>query len=996
LLVAVAASALGAAVWVFVAAPRLPAQVESLGFGLTVLAAVALLLSGNAWVPRVVACLSPPPTTIPTLSVQLSSSVTPAWHTMTHGELAASLQLGSAERVPAGLATNEEAAARLVRYGRNALPPPRPPNLLLYILKEVHEPQQVLLLGVAVAYALIGEVDEAAFALVVICLMIGAEAVTELRAKRALAALATTTPAFASALRGGSELVVDRTTLVPGDVVVLRRGNDVPADAVLLTAHGLACEEAAFTGESVAQAKAAGGGDRHTVMVFRGTRVVAGRGTALVVATGVASWEGQLHASIAAARDKQGKTPLQGLLKSLAGKLTVVALVASVVGGALGFAHSAPWQDVVLTALSLAFATIPEELPILVTAVLAVGGMHLGRRGVYVKRLRAMESLAYVDTVVADKTGTLTANRLRLAAVWTPPPTDGVHSGEPFAPAAALGSCSPGDVGDIPALVAAAWAATCVDLPTSAPREPAAVGPPPSDPMDAAVAAALRDSATAVLANLLAAATPVAEEPFSPTTKIASREFTVAAAAGAGARFVVYRGAPEVLLQAASGVVAAGGVLDASPAARAAAAAAVSQHAAAGRRCVALAVGAPRGPSAVVGILAFEDPIATGVDAAVSALAGAGIAVVLCTGDHPATARAVAGALHLPLLNGGAGDEGGDVVDCSAHARGSGGGGDAWVADCVAAGSRVFARATPADKLALVAALQASGRVVAVTGDGTNDAPALARADIGVAVPRATDVARDAAALVIVAGDFGAVVTAVAEGRRLAANLMAALAFYLGCKAGLVLLFVAGTAWRGFPLAAPQVIFAELFMDVAASTAFVAEPAAAGVLRQAPRRRSDPPFGTAFWAVVAAGGVSMAAGVLGSYGAVGGVLGGDLPTATSAAFYAWMIGHVVLALNMRPACAYNPFMAAWVVAVAAAVLLFAFTPAVATSLQLTHLSAAQWGATAAIAVGCTSWLAPARAVAAALQQGFCHRVPPAHGGGSGSTAPLLPPASTPM
>ena len=325
-----------------------------------------------------------------------------------------------------------EAARRLKAHGPNELPQPKGKPLWSALLGEVHEPQQKLLLVVAVLYTLFGEIEEGAMALGVIALMVLAEVVTEWRAKRAVAALSSSAPQYVAVVRHGDTVSVLKQEIVPGDVILLRAGFTVPADARLVSSSDLEVSESALTGESVPVSKGATPhglplttplGDRSNI-VHSGSLVTKGTATAIVVCTGQRTEIGRVHAATDAAAAgraaKEKKTPLQKLLRSVAGRLTYIALAASLLGGLLGLVRNMPWQDILLISLSLAFATIPEELPILIAAVLAVGARALAKTGIYVKRLRAMESLAYVDVILTDKTGTLTQNKLSLSHMLVP------------------------------------------------------------------------------------------------------------------------------------------------------------------------------------------------------------------------------------------------------------------------------------------------------------------------------------------------------------------------------------------------------------------------------------------------------------------------------------------------------------------------------------------------------------------------------------------------
>jgi Ca2+-transporting ATPase len=1013
---AVALAAFALAVWLVAARVRVP--FVNLPFGLFTLCVVSALSSGDALLGAWRRRAQP-------AGAMHAQAAARAWHAL---ELADALAALSCDDVTAGLST-AEAARRYTTHGGNALAPP-PPRLNLFVklldevrtlrtrvhapegtraptygaCEQVHEPQQQLLLVVAVLFALVGEAEEAALALSVIFVMALCEVWTEARAKAAVRTLGASAPASAAVLRGGDSMLLERQLLVPGDVLLLRAGHEVPADARLLEARGLSCDESRLTGESIPVVKhAAAALDAATPLAERanivhaGTLVTRGAGRAVVCATGSATELGSvLHAARRAAGGPQPPTPLQRLLRSLAGTLSIVALVASIAGGLLGLARSMAWQDVILCALSLAFATIPEELPILTAAVLALGSRALSARGIFVKRLRALESLACVDTVLIDKTGTLTTGTLRLARVLLPAGSAVEVAPQQSAPA-----------GELAALLHA-WRRTADDA--------------CFDPFDAAVTAAFLDAPETPSAGgtqpASCAALPAAElmlfceAPFDPTTKLSARAF---AHVPSGSRVTFVKGAPDALLPLCTllGVcVPDGAALALQPLAADAAvrlAADIEAAAAQGLRTLAFARAvAPAGEAdatsgdavadldlsrcgdwqlALLGVLCFDDPPRAEAAAAVAACHAAGIHVSVVSGDHVATVQAVARSVGILPAQRSAADDG-QVVHCGDAEAGSkqldeapAAASDepdalpelpAWAVAAAAARVRVLARATPAHKLHLVRAHTAAGRTVLVTGDGANDAPALAVAAVGLAAAAAGDIAREAADVLVVSGDLSSVAIAVQEGRRLHDNLGNALAFYLGAKAGLVILFVVGTLWRGFPLAPVQIVVLELYMDVGASLSFCSEPAEPGIMQRPPHRADARFFDRRMLARIAAGGASMVACVLGGY--AWGLYGAQLPLgasegvrlqhATSMAFVCWLMGHILLAFNQSssraPALtkhvARNRAFVAWAAASAVLCVLVGTLQGLDAALALRLLAPRDWGVAVAVCVGGTCWV----------------------------------------
>ncbi|GLL06754.1 cation-translocating P-type ATPase [Dactylosporangium matsuzakiense] len=887
---------------------------------------------------------------------------------------------GTATGLPAA-----ERAARRARYGPNRPGPVRRPKRWLPELAEAFtEPLQLLLIAVAVLSAVFGELSDAVAIAAVIAVVAVLETSTEMRAARSIEALRAMTAPTARLVTPGGVQEVPAADLVPGDVVAVEAGDVVPADARVLAARGLRVDESTLTGEAAAVGKSAVAVPAGTPLAARssmlhaGTAVVAGDGRAVLTATGAHSELGRLGRLVAETREPP--TPLQRALTQLAKAVLVIAIAASVAVPLVGVLAGQPVRDMLLSGLTVAFATVPEELPILVVVLLAVGGRRLARRGALLRRLRAGETIGAVDVVVTDKTGTLTENRLELTEL----------------------------VGDRRAILTTAVAA---------------YPPGGREPMEQQLLAA-------------AAAEGIAEpgpaftgHPFDPQRKLLSR---VHRTAGDGLRLAV-AGAPEAVLERC--------VLD--PAARADIEAEVADRARRGLRVIAFAelslTGTPtaravhgdpadrdptggagdrdatggagdrdptsgagdrdptsgagdrdptsgagdRDPTSGAGDLdlaggagerdaveaglrftgfaCFTDPLRPDVAAAVATLQGAGVATIVVTGDHPDTAAAVAAAAGLPttadaapvapLHGAGAttiarpGDPRETAADRPAAgrltaagpcvgrlvARGDllAGASDEELAPLLVHGT-VVARATPAAKHRLVQALQARGHTVAVTGDGANDAPALAAADVGIAMGRrGADLARAAADIVLTDDAYPTVVAAVATGRNIGAQLRRAVAFYLGAKVALVVvLLTALAAGLPVPFAPVHIVLLEIFMDLGASVAFVAEPAAPHAMHRPPRPSGTRFLDRAALTAIATVAVTLTLAVLPGYL----LLAHDNPpTARAAAVLGWLAGHALIAwtLRTRPGLGWrtNAAFPAWAAAATAVALLAALTPA---------------------------------------------------------------------
>jgi Ca2+-transporting ATPase len=800
-----------------------------------------------------------------------------------------------------------EAAARLARHGPNEAHPPRRARWWREALEALGEPLVLLLLVTAGLYALVGEPGDALTIVAIVLAVVAVEVATEMRALRAIEALRRLAAPTAEVIRDGRPRVVPAAEVVPGDLVRLAAGGRVPADLTLVTAARLSTDDSTLTGEPGPVEKAAGS------LAFAGTAVVAGRGLGLAVATGRGTALGRLAGLAAAAREP--RTPLQQQLRDLAGRLTWVAALASVLVPAAGVLLAGrPPAEMLLTGLALAFATIPEELPILVTLVLAVGALRLARRNAIVRRLRAAEALGSITVLATDKTGTLTEGRMRVAAL--------VADGRAIAPGAAEEAAA-----RLLALAVAAGGA----------------GDGAADP----TAAALREAAGA--AGTAPAARPEEARLLLELPRGGGRRWQGAIHEASGTRRAAVVGAPEAVLAMATREARGQGETPLDGTRRQALLAAAEALAARGSRVLAaagrtLAHDEPADPAALerglvlAGLVALEDPPRPEAAGAVAALRQAGVRVVMVTGDHPATARAVADRVGIPA---------GPVVTGPELA-----GADAAALARLAGSAAVLARVTPEDKLRVVEALQASGEVVAVTGDGINDAAALRAAAVGVAMGRrGADVAREAADLVLADDDLGTVAAAVEGGRSLADNLRAAVRFYLAAKVAL-LAAAAAAALAGLPIpfTPVQIVVLELFMDLGASTAFVTLPPAADVMRRPPRDPAAPFLDRGLLAGIATGGLALGAAVLGAYLAAG--PRGAPDAARGGAFVAFLVGHVALAAAMRPGAPLRPrgpAWAAWAAAAAGLLAAVALWPALRARLGLSSLTAS--GGLAAAAAG---------------------------------------------
>ncbi|MDG9701612.1 cation-transporting P-type ATPase [Streptomyces sp. DH37] len=740
---------------------------------------------------------------------------------------------------PDGLA-EEEAARRLAEPGRDEVgrPPATPP--WARVAARLRDPLVLVLLGAVVLAVLTGDHGDALVIALVIVVGTGVGVVRERRADHAVAEPAALSAPLARVVRGGAEREVPSAEVVPGDVLLLGEGDIVPADADLLRSSALSVDESALTGESAPvdkDVRAAGPG----AALRAGTVVVRGRAVAAVTATGADSAPGRVAVP---QRPRREPTPLQRRLAGLGRVLTAVAVGLCLVVLLLGLARGQTLETMALVAIGLAVAAVPGTLPAVVTLALALGARRMAARDALVRRLSAVETLGSVTVLATGKTGTLTEGRMAVERVWTPEGTVRLTGGG-SGPAAGLpagdGPPGPAATEAVRALLTAA--VLCSD---AAPRPPheeegrSALG----DPTEAALLAA---SAEAGLdrAGVLREHPRIGEVPFDSLR----RRMTTVHREPSGGCVVCLKGAPEAVLN--------GSVLDETPQRLERAHREAAALSAEGYRVLAVASGplgeAPAGWEEAVGglrllgLAALSDPPEEAAGAAVAACREAGITPVMITGDHPATARAVAA--RLGILDRGPGPTGTDgaapteppeVVTGRALAAGQ-------IADPSAV--RVFARTDPRQKVDVVRAWRARGAVTAVIGDGVGDGPALRRADIGVAMGRrGTEAARRAADLVLADDELRTVVAAVEEGRRVHDNIRRFLLHGLaGGAAGILVMLTGPLFGLVVPLRAGQILWIGLLAHGLTGAAMVAEPVSPGAMHRPPRSPGRSVLGDGLW-----------------------------------------------------------------------------------------------------------------------------------------------------
>ena len=743
----------------------------------------------------------------------------PAWHTLAPSEVL--LTLG-ADAV-AGLSP-EQIQRRRAEHGPNRLAESEhaPPwHLLLGQFKNV---LVVILLVAIVLSAILGHAIEAVAIGVIVLFAVALGFVQEFRAERAIEALRKMAAPRARVVRGGKEEDIPAADLVPGDILLLEAGDRLAADARLLEGAGLQAEEAPLTGESTPVEKRPGAipGDSVPVadrrnMVFAGTAVTHGRGRAIVVATGMRTEFGKIAGMLQTV--ETGATPLQKNLNRIGKWLAAAALLLVFAVSALGVFRGQPLLEMLVFGIALAVAVVPEALPAVVTISLAMGVKRMVKRNALVRRLPAVETLGSTTVICSDKTGTLTKDEMTVRRV--------VAGGEALdvtgsGYAAQGGFEKSGVKTEAPVAVKELLAAAA--LCTDARVRPEGVR---GDPTEAALIVAAA-KAGLKLEELQREHPRIDEIPFSSESK----RMTTIHRAGEGT-FAVTKGAPESVLPTCV-------MTDAEREKALGEAGAMAEGA---LRVLAVArkdgAGRERAQEGLtfLGFVGMIDPPRPEAKEAVARCREAGIRVVMITGDHPATAKAIA--RELGILGMGRVATG---VELDATSDGA-------LAEQVDA-IEVFARVSPAHKLRVVGALQSKGHVVAMTGDGVNDAPALKKADIGIAMGiTGTEVSREAAAMTLTDDNFASIVAAVEEGRGIFGNIQKYLMFLLSSNIGEIALMAgASAAGAPLPLTAVQILYVNLATDGLPALALAFDPPAPDLMKAPPR---DPRTGVFTRPVVA-------------------------------------------------------------------------------------------------------------------------------------------------
>ena len=761
--------------------------------------------------------------------------------------------------------TGEEAARRLLEYGPNILAPYARRGLGAILLATLHEPMFVLLLAAAALYLIFGDLAEGVFLSLGALLSLSLVVVQEARSEQALRALNDLAEPQARVLRGGVLRPVPAREVVPGDILLVAEGGRVSADAMLIDGSAIEVDESTLTGEAAACVKTARRPGQPLEAgrsdLFASTLVIRGEALAEVTHTGAATRIGQIGTALGAIREQP--TLVQRDIRRLIGRLGVLAFIfCAAVAITYGIVRH-DWFQGALSGLTLAISLIPEEFPMVLAIFMALGAWRLARHNVLVRRSAVIETLGATTLLCTDKTGTITENRMTLRKIWR----------------AGLAH----DLAD--ELVEGARLVLEAAQLASAVR--------PHDPMDVAVHSAAGSRQVSEL---------VRSHPLTPEFLAVVQVWK--SPDGDGLIYAA-KGAPETILD----------VCRPDERERARIEKAIYELGCEGMRVLGVATARVEGDSTLhprevryefEGLLGFEDPVRGDVPGALATARRAGISVALVTGDYPATALAAAREAGIDTSAGVlTGTEAATAPDIS--------------------GVRVFARVMPEQKLSLVRRFQASGQVVAMTGDGVNDAPALAAADVGIAMgQRGTDVAREASDLILLDDGFASIITGIGLGRRIFANLRRAMtyitAIHIPVAALALLPLLLGLPPMLYPM---HLVLLELIIDPLCSIVFEAQPSEADAMARPPRKAREPLFGRPEIALAALQGLVLLAGVLALYVWLNWT-GAEAGEARATAFIALVSGHLALAAAIlagsRHGLAANHRWMFWIIASAASIL----------------------------------------------------------------------------
>ncbi|MBD3196600.1 MAG: HAD-IC family P-type ATPase [Candidatus Lokiarchaeota archaeon] len=837
---------------------------------------------------------------------------------------------------------DEVAEDRLEKYGENKLQEDKKITFIGVLLHEIAEPMILLLLAVGVIYSIFGELGDAITIFVIISILVFVEIYNEYRAKKKIESLKELAIPEVTILRENRIIDIAPEQLVPGDIVFLKVGQRLSADMRIVESYGLQIDESVLTGEAIPILK-----DANVVLdektelserkniAYAGSTITRGKGKGVVIATGMDTELGNIAELVKSV--KESKTPLQLAMKQLSLWLVGISLLFSILIPIIGILQGKDIIEMILTGLSLSFATVPEELPIIITVVLALGAYTLSKNNALLKTLRTAETLGSVTVIATDKTGTLTENKMKLNQIYSNGELVELNGNE-------LGKTQKKilEVGTLVNNVLIKKQKGDTDY--------------KGDPMEIALIKAAEH--VDISRNNLTQEYQLENEfTFDNDRMIMSQIYKTK-----NSHILFLKGATEKLLERSNQIFTESGIKDLSGEDKEIILKKVDEMAEQGLRILSFAYRELQNPDITqeeaeknlifIGLGGFIDPPREEVKDAIQACEAAGMRVMMITGDYAETARSIAQKIGIDARKILLGKEIEDMDDEGLKGRVN------YI--------HVFARTTPEHKLRIVNALKENGEQIAVTGDGINDAPALKKADIGIAMGETgTDVAREAADMVLLDDNFATISLAVEQGRKLYDNLKKGVRYYLAVKMALIVIFLLPIIFGiDLPFAPIQIILLELFMDLAASATFVVEPSETDVMKIVPRDPDEKFMDINMNLGIVYGALSLITAVLLVYFIFLIIPGYPSDAARTVAFVAWMVGHVFLAFNMRTirdslkkvGFLSNKFMIIWALGAILTMILILYIPPLQQLLRVTSIGIIEWLIVLGIAFATTFWI----------------------------------------
>ncbi len=830
-----------------------------------------------------------------------------------------------------------EAELRLRQGGLNSLPESADGSIFRIIVEQVREPMILILIIIGLIYFLVGTPVESIAVIVIVFIVVAIEVYNVRKARISIIALKSLVSSKAWVIRGGATVQIPVSNIVPGDVVLVHSGERIPADGIILECFGLNVDESSLTGESVPVHKHAfdipgqKAVDTEEFLIKSGTLVVQGSGKFAVISTGKNTELGKISESVRI--EDETRTPLEISLGKASSVLIGIAIFFSAVIPIIGYLHGNPLDQMILTGLSMAFATVPEELPILITITLAVGAYSLARRNAIVKGLKAAQTLGSVTVIATDKTGTLTENRMSIGHIMQGETLHdaGSYSGDRFLIASVL-----------------ATGTLAMDSKSSDIFR---------DPMEISVFNYAKKYGID-FEKMRNEFLPENQFDFDGSLKLVSYIYRTESG-----QSIFTSGAPEAVLARCTKFAVDSGIEGPlTPEQRNHILETVERLASSGERTIAVSCSSSSEISKVrndaekgltfLGIVSFIDPPRKGVREAIKMCQNAGLRVIMLTGDHPGTASAIG---KMVGIKGADGIMTGDRIKSIS---------DAELENSVRSNS-IFARISHGQKLRIVRALQRLGETVAVTGDGVNDAPALRAAEIGIAMGiRGTDVAKEASDMILEDDNFQTIAEAVFEGRKMQYTLRKGIKYYISVKLSLIsILLIPVILVIPFPFLPIQIIIMELFMDVGALWGFLYENTEAGITERSPSgKRSGFITREMIYSII-----SGAAGIFLAVTAVYLYLyyvNGNVVQAQMGAFATWILSQVILAQNLRTEYQpviikgffSNPIIVAWGIIIVGMLVAVSLYSPLHSIIDTSSLGLREWLMIVIAAILSSSWM----------------------------------------